>query len=308
MNTHFKITAVAILLTFANTAAFGQYQETYPVPHCKDGQCRIPSAAGGDNAAGIGGFVRDRYQDEMDRLLNGYDRRAPLENVVEDRYRTPINDDDYRESRYGVDSNTRRVTPDRYRPDNRSLPAWNGYSDDSRNRGSVDQNFRGRTENPFRIDQRRWENTSDRYQANPYRREISDNLSGLTPNNTDYNFRQRDRMPLSPVDYRNPFGGRNDQLQDPFGPLEDAGGSNRQIENLDDRIQDLPAPPSTRPNFDRAGTDPFAPPLPRREGNEEAESIFQAITVRGDVCRFELTLHDTGSEPEWQTSIESLAV
>ena len=280
MNTHFKITAVAILLTFANTAAFGQYQETYPVPHCKDGQCRIPSAAGGDNAAGIGGFVRDRYQDEMDRLLNGYDRRAPLENVVEDRYRTPINDDDYRESRYGVDSNTRRVTPDRYRPDNRSLPAWNGYSDDSRNRGSVDQNFRGRTENPFRIDQRRWENTSDRYQANPYRREISDNLSGLTPNNTDYNFRQRDRMPLSPVDYRNPFGGRNDQLQDPFGPLEDVGGSNRQIENLDDRIQDLPAPPSTRPNFDRAGTDPFVPPLPRREGNEEAESIFQAITVR----------------------------
>ncbi|MEP3479444.1 MAG: S41 family peptidase [Fuerstiella sp.] len=292
MNVNFysKLTAVAMMVSLASTTAFGQYTDTNPVSHCKDGQCNLSDRAIHGNTAGVRDYVRDRYQDEMDRLLNGYDRRAPLDSAVEDRFRSPVRYDDYRDSNYRPEYNYRTPEPDRY--NDRYDRRFDDRGGDMRNDGFVDRNFQGRLENPFRIGSRQWENTSDRYQTNPYQRERSDDRNfdrrSDDPRNvghdnygpSDSRDQRRYRMPLSPVDYRSPMPNRSDRLQDPFQRLEDLGSTNRGGNPFSDRFQDLPAPPTSRPTSERPSTDPFVPPLPRREGNEAAENIYKAITNR----------------------------
>lgn len=286
MNINFKITAIAMLVTLINTTAYGQYRDVSPGSHCKDGQCNLSDRGIEGNVAGVRDYVRDRYQDEMDRLTGGYDRRAPLGNAVEDRFRSPVRYDDYRDSNYRADTTYRQPTSDRYND------RYDSRGGEMRNDGFADRDLRGRIENPFRIGSRQWDNTSDRYQTNPYRRELTDNRSNDRRSDdlrdsgkdnysqTDDREQRRYRMPLSPVDYRSPTTGRNDRFQDPFQRLNELSNSNRGGNNFSDRVQDLPAPPMTRPNTGRTGTDPFVPPLPRREGNEAAENIFKAITAR----------------------------
>ena len=297
MNVNFysKLTAVAMMVSLASTTAFGQYTDTNPGSHCEDSQFNLSDRTIHRNTAGIRDHVRDRYQDEMDRLLNGYDRRAPLDSAVQDRFRSPVRYDDYRDSNYRPEFNYR--TPDSDRYNDRYDRRFDDRGGDMRNDDFADRDFRGRSENPFRIGRRQWENTSDRYQTNPYQRERSDNriydrynddLRNAGHGNygpTDSLDQRRYRMPLSPVDYRSPMPSRNDRLQDPFRSLEDLGSPNRGDNAFDDRIQDLPPPPTSRPingrtGTERSGTDPFVPPLPRREGNEAAENIYQAITNR----------------------------
>lgn len=290
MNITLKMTAVAFVVTLTGSTAFGQYRDISPVSHCKDGQCNLSDRGIQGNVAGVRDFVRDRYQDEMDRMLNGYDRRAPLDNAVEDRFRSPVRYDDYRNTNYGTDTTNRMPTNDRYndRYDDRAI----SRGGDMYNNGFVDRDFRGRTENPFRFGEQRWENTSDRYQTNPYRRELTDNrnygrgFDDIRSSGFD-NYSQpaeqdqrRYRMPLSPVDYRNPMTDRSDRLQDPFQRLNELDSNNRRSNDFIGRIEDLPAPPTSRPNPRRSGSDPFVPPLPRREGNEAAENIFNSITQR----------------------------
>lgn len=280
MNINFSLTAVAMLVTLTSTNAFGQYRNTTPASYCKDGQCSLSDRAIEGNVAGVRDYVRDRYQDEMDRLIGGYDHRAPLGSAVEERFRSPVRYDDYRNTSYGSDTTYRMPTSDRYND------RYNGRADnrggDVRNSGYVDDDFRGRLGNPFRIGSQPWEDTSNRYQTNPYRRDFTDSQSGDNRidrrgesgsrgfGEPDDREQRRYRMPLSPVDYRSPVTNRNDRLQDPF----------QRLSNPTDRVFDLPAPPTTRPNRGLTGTDPFVPPLPRREGNEEAENIYKAITSR----------------------------
>lgn len=280
MKTSFSITAVALLVTLTSTTAFGQYQNSSPT-RCENGRCGLDDRAIEGNLTGVRGYVRDRYQDEMDRMIGGYDNAAPLNSAVEDRFRTPIRYDDYRSTNYLDDTTYRRPTTDRYndRYDNRGGDVRNsGYVDD----GFGDDDFRGRLQNPFRIGTDSWNSRSaDPYQTTPYRRDITDyrntGRSGYEQRDygqQDVQDQRRYRMPLSNVDYRSSVFDRNDRLNDPFlRPSTDGR----------DRVRDLPAPPSTRPAIgprNPNGLDPFVPPLPRRENNEAAETIFKAITTR----------------------------
>lgn len=280
MKTSFSITAVALLVSLTSTTAFAQYQNPGS-SRCEDGRCSLNDRAIEGNLTGVRDYVRDRYQDEMDRMLGGYDYRAPLGSAVENRFRSPVRYDDYRSSNYLEDTTYRRPTSDRDydRYDNRGGDIRNsGYVDDGFGR----DDFRGRLQNPFRIGTDLWNSDSTQpYQTTPYRRELTDYRSpdfrdidraGYGQQNRQE--QRRYRMPLSNVDYRSPVFDRGNGLSDPF--LRPSG-------NGSDRVRDLPAPPSTRPATRPSGStgrDPFVPPLPRRDNNEATETIFKSITAR----------------------------
>ena len=244
MNTRLKLAAVAIMVTLTSSSAFAQYRDIRPTSYCRDGQCRLNDRAIDADLTGVRDFVRDRYQDEVDRLLGGYDYRAPLDSAVEDRFRAPLSYDDYSNTnRMPYDDNFRRRTND-YR-NNRFEDR---YRDNNRSR-----------RNPFLIGDSHHD--SD-YRRAPYRNDYRDDQAWE---------QRRYRIPLSPVDYRNELTDLDRRYEDPFLRLE---------QSPSDRVYDLPTPPVSRPNYDRRPNDPFVPPLPRREGNEEAEAIFKSITAR----------------------------
>ncbi|MEZ6122594.1 MAG: S41 family peptidase [Planctomycetaceae bacterium] len=201
--------------------------------------------------------LRDRYNSEYNRLTRGYDYQAPLDTAVQDNFRRPLIP--------GYDQN-------RY-----SGPSWGsqrdllnaGYSSGPDPRYPLSDRmdpYAGRVSmpDPFRLpstggydDRRLWRQA-------PLSRD-----TGI-----DAGYESRYRIPLDRVDYtnyeRNYRPGTNDRsrVDDRFLPGDFNDGRNSG------------QPMSGSDNSYGPGLDPFTPPLPRRDGDSEVESIIKSITAR----------------------------
>lgn len=193
-------------------------------------------------------YLRDEYQDRFDdernRLTRGYDYRAPLNNAVEDSFRTPLshNNQDY--------GRTNLSSYDRGRD------LHNSYEN------------RGRLVDPFQLPSQQDYRQRDQYRNVPLTRD----------DRSDNGYQSRMIIPLDRVDYTNT---RNNYR--PTTPNRDRldflSGSG--ISNNDYRTPPLPYGTTPSPNNRPvSGTDPFTPPLPRRESGNEAEAVFKAISAR----------------------------
>ncbi len=165
-------------------------------------------------------------------------------------YRAPLNS--------AVDDNFRRPVTYDYQDRGRDL----NY--DNRNYGSYDyQNSgydnRGRLPDPFRLPSANDLGSvrgNQRFRNAPMQRDLEQ----------DSGYQSRRRIPLDRIDYSN--------YSNDYRPLDqnrfDLPTGNYNWQN--------PLPP--RNNQAQPGLDPFTPPLPRRDTDNEAESIFKAISAR----------------------------
>lgn len=192
---------------------------------------------------------RSRWNDVRNRVTQGYDYRAPLNSAVEDTFRTPVYDN-----------------PDRGRDLNAS------YGN------------RGRLADPFRLP------STDQYDRDRGVRTAP--FSRDNPVNSDTE--RRYRIPLDRVDYTNE---RPDDRRAPLTRDRYDFDSGNGLSNGDHRYHDWRYRPErdgrgVADEFDRGyrpvqpdsriqpGLDPFTPPLPRRDGNNEVEAINNALTAR----------------------------
>lgn len=122
---------------------------------------------------------------------------------------------------------------------------------------------RGRLADPFRLP-----SMQDAGPRRPYR---SAPLSRGVDPNVDYQSRRR--IPLDTIDYSN--------YDTNYRPL-DSWQPNRDFLNVPPRSDNYNNRTPLPVQNDRVqpGLDPFTPPLPRRDGDNEAESIFKAISAR----------------------------
>lgn len=179
---------------------------------------------------------QDRFNDERNRLTRGYDYRAPLNNAVEDSFRSPLSYENRNYERTNFSSH------------DRGRDLHNTYEN------------RGRLVDPFQLPSQQDYQQRDQYRNAPLSRDYR----------SEGDFQSRLRIPLDRVDYTN---GRNNyrpvQSRDRLDFLDGNGSTNF----------DFRSTPSQN-NRPISGADPFTPPLPRRDGDNEADSVFKAISAR----------------------------
>ncbi|MEZ6132554.1 MAG: S41 family peptidase [Planctomycetaceae bacterium] len=252
-------TLMALVLTAP--VATAQYQYPTPAGNCANGSCGFPPTS-------------NSYAPAADyRPLNDYSTATPYRNTNADYNNDNSTPPGYRDS---FDSFRRRLTDERYR-------LTQGYDYRAPLNSAVDDSFRtplndytpdrgrdlheayenrGRLADPFRLP------ASDTFDRNQSYRNVP--LSRDYPANTDY--QSRYRVPLDRVDYSN-----YDRSYQPAPLSRDrydapSGG----IIQLDHYRAPVPEPyQQVRP-----GLDPFTPPLPRRDGDNEVEAINKAISAR----------------------------
>lgn len=221
-----------------------------PASHDLTSNYRTPLDSRGAYDDGQDDF-RSRLDDVRNRVTRGYDYRAPLDSAVDDTFRTPIFDDQ-----------------------DRGRDLRDSYSN------------RGRLADPFRLPSTDNFDRGSDFRTAPFSRDYPSSPES----------ERRYRIPLDRVDYS------NERLQDRRAPLTrdryDFGSGNESgISNGDHRYHDWRYRPErdgrgVTEEFDRGfrpvqptpetqpGRDPFTPPLPRRDGNNEVEAIQEALTAR----------------------------
>lgn len=185
-------------------------------------------------------YLRDEYQDRFS------DERNRLTQGYD--YRAPLNsavDDSFRTPLSYESRDYGRTNLSSY---DRGRDLHNSYEP------------RGRLVDPFQLPSQQDYPRRDQYRNAPLSRDYQ----------SDSDVQSRLRIPLDRVDYTNSRNNyRPTQSRDRLDFLDGNGSTNF----------DYRAVPSQN-NRPISGTDPFTPPLPRRDGENEAEGVFKAISAR----------------------------
>lgn len=269
-NTKYILTAMALVLSAP--AAMAQSASS----DCANGRCSIGSRSAVDSRSSLSGdYSSNPYHSTDFRYRN---ERPTVEQAryqayddgltgLRNEYRSRFNDERNRMTRgYDYRAPLGTAVEESFRtPLSYQHSGYGRQEMTSNDRGRDLHNSyesRGRLPDPFRMPSMGDYSNRDRYQTAPLSRD-----RGYGPD-----VESRFRIPLDRVDYS------NDRYNDRSVPasrdrLDFLNGSTDN--SLDYSTQPVPA--NTRP---QRGVDPFTPPLPRREGGNEAEAIFKAITAR----------------------------
>jgi len=253
------------LLALVLTAPIATAQYSTPAGNCANGSCGFNSNSNGysptTNYRPLNG---DSTAVPYRNTNSAYDNYNPLPLSARDNYgntqddfRSRLVDERYRLTQgYDYRAPLNSAVDDTFR----TPLSWN-TPDRGRDLHEA-YDTRGRLADPFRLP------TSDTYdRGNSYR-----NVPLSRDYPTDTNYQSRYRVPLDRVDYSNydrgyqPAPVSRDRFDYPAGN----GNSN----------YDYRAPVTQPNNQPRPGLDPFTPPLPRRDGDNEVEAINKAISAR----------------------------